>query len=457
MKLNDFKNYSFHIKENKENQKKQISIFNNNIKDLRNIKMKLKTTKMNEKNIVDELELNKLIKFRKDILRKKATQNLFRNYAGKKIQLNHKYELNIKINPSIRKILNEFEFNFIKNLRNNRLKNINFNLNILYNQKKHFIHNHKQQYIIRINEGQESHKNIFFTSDEFKFNKDDILNEEIKYENLIQYKNLITDHKYDNLYDFFKHIFNFYNISYGNNNQYFIDIYKEAINIFNINKKNNMNKLDIKNNLIEQLRKLNRNIPILNKMIKREKNNDKIKEHKKKLKKYIQMKNTRTNQLDSMNIDIDKDNLTIYNLKKNDFKNDINLVKSVSYFKINNNDMKKDLNNIKINKKKVQENIDELQNKNNQKLKKIFSDIKNDIDSIINEAFEENPKINFIDYINYSFIEEEDSTYSTDSIFNDLNEIDSDSDDFTLDRLLHQREEELGRKLTWIELDDLER
>ena len=133
MKLNDLKNISFHTKENKENQKKQISILNNNIDDLRNIKMKLK--KQDKKNVVDDLELNELIKFRKDILRKKATQNIFRNYAGKKIQLNPKYELNIKINPSISKILNEFEFSFIKNLRNNRLKNINFNLNILYNQK----------------------------------------------------------------------------------------------------------------------------------------------------------------------------------------------------------------------------------------------------------------------------------------------------------------------------------
>jgi len=462
MRLNDLKNYSFHTKENKENQKKQISIFNNNIADLKNIKIKLKTTKINEKNVIDDLELNKLIKFRKDILRKKATQNLFRNYAGEKIQLNHKYELNIKINPSIRKILNEFEFVFIQNLRNNRLENINFNLNILYNQKKHFIHNHKQQYIIRINEGGKYAKNVFFTSDEFKFNKDDILNQEIRQENLIQYKNLITDHKYDNLYDFFKHIFNFYNISYSNNNQYFIDIYKEAINIFNINKKNNMNKLDIKDKLTEDLRKLDKNIIIMNKIIKKKINkhdNTKQKIDQNKLKKYIQLKNKRTNQLDSINIDIEKENLMIFkSIKKNIFINDINLVKLITYFKINNNAMKKDLNNIQMNIKNIQENIEELREKENKKLKEIFYDVKNNIDLIISNAFNENPKINFIDYINSNFIEEEDN--STDSIdfndiMNDLDEIDIDSDNDTYDKIINKKKKEFGRELTWIELDEI--
>jgi len=448
MKLNDIKNYSFHTKESKENQKKQISIFNKNIADLRNIKMKLKN--QDKKNVIDDLELNELIQFRKDILRKKATQNLFRNYAGKKIQLHPKYEFNIKINPSIRKILNEFEFSFIKNLRNNRLKNIDFNLNILYNQKKHFIHNHKQQYIIRINEGEKSSKNIIFTSDEFKFNKDEILNQEIKQENLIQYQNLIIDQKYDNLYDFFKHIFNFYNISDRNNDQYFIDIYKEAIDIFNINKKNNMNKLDIKDKFTEDLRKLNKNIRIMNNKINKKNNTDKEKkEMKAQIKKYIQLLKKRTNQLDSINIDIEKDNLMIYkSVKKNNFKNiflfDIDVVKGISYFKINNKDIQKDLNNIKINKKKAQENIEELQIKENKKIKKIFYDIKNDIELIISDSFDENPKMKFIDYINYNFIDEEedDDSYSID--FDDiLNELDE----------IEEEEENVEQRGRWADLD----
>ena len=456
MKLNDIRNMSFNTKENKDNQKKQISIFNNNISDLRNIKNKLKN--QDKKNVFDDLELNELIKFRKDILRKKNIQNLFRNYLGKKIKINPKYEYNIKINPSIRKILNELETSFIKNLRYERLKNINFNLNILYNQKKSFIHNHKEQYIIRIHEGEKSAKNIIFTSDEFKFNKDDILNQEIKHENLIQYQNLIINHKYDNLYDFFKYIFNYNNISDKNNNQYFIDIYKEAINIFNINKKNNINKLDIKDYIIEQLRKLNRNVRIMNQLIKKNKfNNSDKKRDQVKLKKYVLLRNKRNNQLDSINIDIEKENLMIYkSVKINKFKNDINVVKWISYFKINNNDMKKDLNNIKINKKNVQENIEKIQKDDNDKLKNLFYDIKNDIDLIISDAFDENPKIKFIDYINYNFIddeEDEDDSYSIDfnDIMDELDEIEIDSED----ERIEQREKELGRRLTWVEMSNI--
>ena len=451
MKLNDIKNFSFNTKENKENQKKQFSIFNDNISDLRNIKIKLKN--QDKKNVFDDLELNELIKFRKDILRKKNIQNLFRNYLGKKIKINQKYEFNIKINPSIRKILNELETSFIKNLRFQRLKNINYNLNILYNQKKSFIHKHKQQYIIRIHEGEKSAKNITFTSDEFKFNKDDILNQEIKHENLIQFQNLIIDHKYNNLYDFFKYIFNYNNISDKNNNQYFIDIYKEAINIFNINKKNNINKLDIKDKIIEDLRKLNKNIGIMNNKINLKKD---LKKNKLILKKYVLLKNKRINQLDSINIDINKENLMIYkSIKNNKFKNDIDQLKKITYFKINNNDMKNDLKNIKKNNINIQNNIEKIKKDDNEKIKKLFYNIKNDIDSMISDIFEENPKIKFIDYINYNFIDDDDESeeYSIDfnDIMDELDEIEIDSDD----ERINQREKELGRKLTWIELSDL--
>jgi hypothetical protein len=117
--------------------------------------------------------------------------------------------------------------------------------------------------------------------------------------------------------------------------------------------------------------------------------------------------------------------------------------------------MKKDLNNIKINKKNVQQNIEKLQKEDNEKLKELFYDIKNNINSIISDIFDENHKIKFIDYINYNFIDEddEDDSYSIDfnDIMDELDEIDIDSDD----ERIRQREQELGRPLTWVELGSI--
>ena len=227
------------------------------------------------------------------------------------------------------------------------MKNINYNLNILKNKKKR---NNKQQYYIRINEGEKSSKNLLFTNDEFKFNKKNILKQELKEEDLIHYQNLIIDHKYDNLYDFFKYIFNNNNISDKNNDGYFINIYKDAINIFNINKKNYMKKFDIIDKYSKAIKTLNKNIIKLNQRIKNKKN---ILENKKKLKIEIQKRYKITDRHDNF-VNQVKKLMKFKGIQNNSYQNDIDIVNNVSYFKINNKNMKKDLDNIKKNKIKIQ-------------------------------------------------------------------------------------------------------
>jgi len=448
LKLNELKNISFNTKENKKNQKKHIEHLTNNINDLELLLMKLKSIagaishNGHRYYVFDDLELNELVKMRTELLRTKAAQNLFRNYLGKKIKLNAKYEFNIKINPSNRKIFNALEIDFIKKFRLERYKNITFNVDILKKQKEHFIQKHKQQFYIRIHEGKKSAKNVMFSSDEFKFNKDDILNQEIKKEHLIHFQNLIIQHKYDNLFDFFRYLFNNSNISDKNDEQYFINIYKEAIDIFNINKKNNMNKVNIKIRIDEDLRKLNKNIKILNKQSDRGETID-----NKKLKKFIQMRNIRQKKIDSINIDIEKSNLMKFkSLKKIKFNKDQKLDDSITYFKMNNDKIKQNFNNIKKNQKIINENNLEQQNIDNQKLKNLFNDVKEDIDDIMLNIDNDFSKINFIDYLNSILNPDDDD--EDDSI--DFNDIMAELDEFDLGS---EFEDRIGqRQLTWMDV-----
>ena len=433
MKLNDIHNFT------KKNNKNKDSYLNNNINDLQNIQKKLKNK--NFSNIVDDFELNELVEFRKNLLREKATQNLFRSYAGKKHKIDVKYEYNIKINPSIRKILNELEVSFIKKLRKERMKNINYNLNILKNKKKR---NNKQQYYIRINEGEKSSKNLLFTNDEFKFNKKNILKQELKEEDLIHYQNLIIDHKYDNLYDFFKYIFNNNNISDKNNDGYFINIYKEAINIFNINKKNYMKKFDIIDKYSKAIKTLNKNIIKLNQRIKNKKN---ILENKKKLKIEIQKRYKIIDRHDNF-VNQVKKLMKFKGIQNNSYQNDIDIVNNVSYFKINNKNMKKDLDNIKKNKIKIQKKNQKEEKKQNENFKELVYDIKNNIQNDLSNIFNKSPKIKFIDYINNllddeEIIDENEIIQELEREFEEL-EFDSDNDN-----------DEKQRNFTWLELDEM--
>ena len=450
LKLNELKNISFNTKENKKNQKKHIEHLNNNINDLERILIKLKNSRLYH--VFDNLELNELIKMRTELLRTKAAQNLFRNYLGKKIKLNVKYEFNIKINPSNPKLFNDLEISFIKKFRLERINNITYNVNILKKQKEHFIQKHKQQFYIRIHEGEKSAKNVMFSSDEFKFNKDDILNQEIKKEHLIHFQNLIIQHKYDNLFDFFRYVFHNSNISNKNDEQYFINIYKEAIDIFNINKKNNMNKVNIKIRIDEDLRKLNKNIKILNKQSDRGETID-----NKKLKKFIQMRNIRQKKIDSINTDIEKSNLMKFkSLKKIKFNKDQNLDNSITYFKMNDAKIKQNFNNIQINQKIINENNLEQQNIDNQKLKNLFNDVKEDINDIMLNIDNDFSKINFIDYLNSILNpdEEEEDSINFDDIMAELDDIDNEEFDLgsEFEDRIGQRQNELGRQLTWMDV-----
>ena len=422
MKLNDIHNFT----------KKNKSHLNKNINDLQNIQNKLK--KKNFSNIVDNFELNELVEFRKNLLKEKATQNLFRSYAGKKHEIDVKYEYNIKINPSIRKILNELEVSFIKKLRKERMKNIDYDLNILKNKKK----NIKQQYYIRIHEGEASARNLLFTNDEFKFNKKNILKQELKEEDLIHYKNLIINHKYDNLYDFFKYIFNYNNIS--DNDEYFINIYKESIDIYNINKKNYMEPLNIIDRIEKDLMKLKKNIKKLNNRIKKKINiteNEKILKEQEKKRRYVEK------QFDIYSLK--KDNLMKFKgIKNNPYENDIYIDNNISYFKNNKISIKKDLDNIQKNKIKIKKKIQKEKQEDKEKFKEIIHEIHDNIQNDLFNIFNENPKIKFIDYINNLLNDEE-----TDE------EIDDEEIWREMDEAFDEVEEEKEREYTWLELDEM--
>ena len=422
MKLNDIHNFT----------KKSKSYLNKNINNLQNIQNKLK--KKNFSNIVDDFELKELVEFRKNLLREKATQNLFRSYAGKKYEIDVKYEYNIKINPSIRKILNELEVSFIKKLRKERMKNIDYDLNILKNKKK----NTKQQYYIRIREGEASARNLLFTNDEFKFNKKNILKQELKEEDLIHYKNLIINHKYDNLYDFFKYIFNYNNIS--DNDEYFINIYKESIDIYNINKKNYMEPLNIIDRIEKDLMKFKKNIKKLNKRIKKKIN---ITENEKILKEQEKRRRDAKKQFDIYSLK--KDNLMKFKgIKNNPYENDISIDNNISYFKNNKISIKKDLENIKKNKIKIKKKIKEEKQKDKEQFKEIIYDIHNNIQNNLSDIFNEIPKRKFIDYITNLLNDEE-----TDE------EIDDEEIWREMDEAFDEVEEEKEQEYTWLELDEM--
>jgi hypothetical protein len=447
IKTNDIKNLIHSSKENKKNQKQQIKHFDSMIVDLQNVLYNLRDSNNwgdIRDNLADDLELSELVQYRKDILNNNNNISV-------------KYKFNIKINPTIRKVLNESEKSFIKKLRSDRIKNISFDIKNLQKQKKIFINDHKQQYIIRLNEGTKHSKNVFFISDQFKLNNIKLLDDELKKDFLIQYKNVRMTHKYTNLYDFIQYIFNYNNVS--NNNvdpQYFINIYTEAIKIFNINKKNNMKKVDIKNKILSDLVKIEKNIKHYQKRIEKKSNyNDQY-----ALKKQISIKNKRQNMLDSINIHIKKFNLQVFKtLKKNPFKNDLDINDKISFFKINSIDMKKDLQTIY--KKKLEMKIinDKQDTIDNEKLKILFYDIKKNLDDQMWDLSFDYPEISIIEYLNNNFInnEQEDLDYDDeesidfDDILDELDEIELDSEDERIDA----EEKRLGRKLTWIELTEL--
>ena len=438
IKTNDIRNLTYSSKENKENQKQQIKHFDSMIVDLQTVLYNLRD---HNNDIFDDLELSELVQYRKDILN---NNNI----------ISAKYQFNIKINPTIRKVLNELETSFIKKLRLDRIKNISFDIKNLQNQRKIFVQSHKQQFIIRVNEGTKGAKNIFFTSQQFKLNKEKILDDELKEDYMILYKNIIMTHKYTNLYDFVKYVFNYNNVSNDDDiEQYFINIYSQGIKIFNINKKNNMKKVDIKIKILSDLVKLDKNISILQK--RNEKKSNYV--NSDNLRKQISLKNKRQNLLDSINIDINKYNLMSFkSIKKNPFKNDLDINDKVSFFKINQIDMKKDLKVIK--QKKINLNLINEKQKlvDDQKLKILLYDIKEIIDDTIWDLSYDFPNISIVEYLNTNFInneledsdEDEDESIDFDDILDELDEIEIDEDDVRI----NAEEKRLGRKLTWLEI-----
>ena len=214
-----------------------------------------------------------------------------------------------------------------------------------------------------------------------------------------------------------------------------------------------MKKVDIKIKILSDLVKLDKNISILQK--RNEKKSNYV--NSDNLRKQISLKNKRQNLLDSINIDINKYNLMSFkSIKKNPFKNDLDINDKVSFFKINQIDMKKDLKVIK--QKKINLNLINEKQKlvDDQKLKILLYDIKEIIDDTIWDLSYDFPNISIVEYLNTNFInneledsdEDEDESIDFDDILDELDEIEIDEDDVRI----NAEEKRLGRKLTWLEI-----
>lgn len=418
-RLMKVKEMKFITKEVRKNMDLERKYLNDIIKKFNNKIIKINSVKLNE--IVDEIELSELEKYRKTL------------YIGK-YNLDEKYFYNIKINPRINKILNNYEDVFIKKYRRDRLNELEYQKNI-YEQEIKGMKKDIPKFIVKVNEGQKNEKNIYLKTDEVKFNTEMIMNEEL----LETVKKIIDNKKieFNNLYDLTKYLFNYSNVSIEDNLEYFINIYKDSLEIYNYNKMNHMNKLDIVSRLEESIRKLKKNQIILEKKNKKKTLKDDEVKYLEKIKKLLKTKN---NQYEKYKKDIKK--LEIFNDKTiNGYDNEIVKRNNFYYFvennKLLNNDIKeiKDMNMKKLKDDKILE--EELMIKMNM----LVNELKDYLNNIINK--EEKGKIKLIEYLRDNYIsedeEDEEEEYNIDDILDELDVIEDD---------------EPKKPKTWLELDD---
>lgn len=415
------KDMKFLTDEVKKNMKIEKKYYNELIMKIDKKIVKINLTSI--KDIVDEVELSRLEEYRKKL---------------KNNQLDDKYLLNIKLNPRINKVLSSNEERFLKEYRNERINELKYQKSLYENkivEKKENV----PKFVVKINEGQKNQRNILLNTNEVKINTKEILNNEII--ELIKSKRDNKVIEFTNLYDMMKYIFNHLNIIDNKELEYFSKIYKESIKIYNFNKMNNMKKIDIRNKIRDDIRKLEKNIKILKKREGKKKLENKEKEYLNKIMKLLKVKNIQNNKFDE---EIKRDNLELYYDKEiSKYNNDIMKEKKIYYYKENDILLREDINEIKkIRIKKVEE-----EEKLEEELKGRINEIINKFKDILGELLmeKENKEVKLINYFRDEIIEldeDEEEEIDIDDILGELENIEK---------------EEKGekRKLTWLEIMDL--
>ena len=379
-------------------------------------------------NIVDDIELTQLEKYRK-----KIKINISNTDDDLEDELNNfeqqQYIYNIKLNPRINKVLTYDEESFLIKYREERIQELKYQKNIYFNILNNN-QNNDSKVVVKINEGEKIHKNIYLDLDDIKFNTDIILNKEII--DLIKTNNDNKPLLFNNLYDLTKFLFNYNNIMFSDNdNEIFVNIYKKSLEIYNYTKINNMNKYKIVEKLKESIRKIKKNIKIL----QNKKNKEDNTKYLTKIKKLLKVKET---QLKKIINDIDNDNLDLfYNKEIKNFNNDLKKENNIYYFKENTSSLNKDINN--INKLKIQKQTEDIKIKDemNQRINNIILELKNNINIILDKDITDKNKL---------------IKYLRDNIFEDEEDED---DEMDIDDIIKELENFDNKKLSWVEIDEM--
>lgn len=382
--------------------------------------------------VIDKIEIDRLEKYRKSLDKK---------------NLDPKYEFNIKINSRLRKVLNESEERIIRESRTERIKEIDYQIMIF--KEKHKEIKYKNQYVVRVNEGDKNQKNIYLDTDAININTDGLVTKEI----IELVKETRTDKKIKyvtSLYDLSKFLFEYQNLNIDNKLEYFTNMYKEGIEIYNYNKMNKMNKILIEEKLIEKIRKIRKNIKILTKKLKGGSIKKEETQLLEKLKRVLKIK---SNELEKMKKQIDEEKLRkYYNVTEiKTFKDELKIENNVIYFKINKEEYEKDLENMKKIRLKNKEEDEKEAEEFKVMLNKLINKFKEELYNAMKEDKERNIKL--IKYVReFILSKEEDEESDTESI--DLDEL-----ELELDGIFQNSQEESpkekAKELTWLELMDL--
>lgn len=424
---------------------KPVKYFTNKLKNMKNAEKKyyndlIRTFNVKKQQlentktfvVIDKTEIDKLEKYRKSLDKK---------------NLDPKYEFNIKINPRLRKVLNESEERLLRESRKERTKEIDYQIMIF--KEKHKEIKYKNQYVVRVNEGDKNQKNIYLESDDIIINTEGLVTKEII--ELVKEKRTDKRMKYvTSLYDLIKFLFEYQNLNIDNKLEYFTNIYKEGIEIYNYNKMNKMNKLLIEEKLIEKVRKIRKNIKILTKKTKEGTIKKEEKQLLDKLKRVLKIK---LNELEKMKKQIEEEELRkYYNVTEiKMFKDELKIEKNIMYYEMNKKEYEKDLENIKKIKLKIKEEQEKEEKEFQIMLNKLINKFKEELYYVMREDKERNMKL--IQYVRNNMLPQEEES-DTESI--DLDELELELDGI-FEEMENSPEEEpkKERELTWLELMDL--
>ena len=440
-RLMSIKEMQYFTKQLKKNKNIENKYYQDLIKKLNDNKLKIQSAKKDR--LINSVELEALETYRKNL-------NL-KDKDGKKIY-EDKYALNIRLNPKLNKVLGENEERFLKEYREEKIKEIEYQ-KMIYRNKLRERKENKNQYVVKINEGQKNQKNIYLDMNSVIINTEGLVNKEI-IEMIKETRNDMEITKVESLYELTKKLFEYQNLNIDNKLEYFTNMYKESIEIFNYNKMNRMNRILIEEKLIEKIRKIKKNIKILTLKLKQETIKKEEKQLLGKLKRVLKIK---TNELEKMKIEIEKEKLRkYYNVELKDYKDELKVESNIMYYKMNENRYKEDIEEIKRLKVKQKEEEKKQEEKLKVEINKLINKFKEELYLIMRESPEE--KVKLIKYVRENLLKLNEDSDDEESINLDELELELDGifeNDEESEELESEKPKEQKRELTWLELMDL--